>query len=337
MRVPTLSFAIMFSIGAVAFAAATVPASSNAQGAAPAADAANPDAAQAVSRAEAAVADLGRSLREALMAEMAGKGPVASIDFCHEQAPLIAEAVSQRHGVNIGRMGVRVRNPDNAPEGWRRDVLDAFAARAAAGEAPQTLQHTQIDTAQGLVRYARGIGTEPACQVCHGASVAEPVRAAIQARYPADAATGFEAGSLRGAFWVEAPLSMPAALPADHRVAIPLSSLHQAELREEMRGQLMTVQGIVGALAAKDWTAVATLADARGPGSGRAAAGKGFRTQLPAEWFELSRPMHVDYAALADEARNGKRIEIALGHLESATSKCTACHATYRTEQTSRR
>lgn len=334
MHVSALRLAIMCSLAAAAIAAATVPAGN---GQAAASDAASAGEALAVSRAEAAVADLGSSLREALMAEMASKGPVAAIDFCHDQAPRIAEAVSQRHGVKIGRVGVRVRNPDNAPSGWRGDVLATFATRAAAGEAPQTLQHVQVDAAQGVVRYARGIRTEPACQVCHGAAVAAPVRAAIQARYPFDAATGFEEGSLRGAFWVEASLSDAAAPPADYRVAIPLSSLHAAALREEMRGQLMTVQGIVGALATKDWTTVATLADARAPGSGqgRAAGGPGFRTQLPAEWFEIARPMHVDYAAIADEARNGKRIETALEYLGRATSKCTACHATYRIEEKS--
>lgn len=333
MRTPVISSAILACLATVAFAAATVPASDQpgpVQASEPTGDA----AAQAVKRAEAATADLGRALREALMAQMAASGPVGAVDFCHDKAPGIAEAVAVRHGVKIGRVGVRVRNPDNAAEGWQRAALDDFARRAAKGEAPQTLQTKQYKTGQDALHYARGIRTEPACLLCHGPAVAEPVRAAILARYPQDAATGFEEGALRGAFWVEVPMtaSVSAPAPADQRIGIALSSKHAAELREEMRGQLMTVQGIIGALATGDWKAVESLAAARGPGQG-GGAGKGFRAQLPSAWFDLARPMHVEYAAVADEARNGKRVEVALQTLEAATAQCTGCHALYRIDE----
>ena len=192
-------------------------------------------------------------------------------------------------------------------------------------------------------RFA-GIRTEPACLLCHGPAVAAPVQSAIRARYPQDAATGFEEGSLRGAFWVEVPMSQTASAAAtttpapatdavvDHRIAIALSPTHAAALREEMRGQLMALQGIIGGLAAQDWKAVETLADARGPGKG-GGRGQGFRAQLPGAWFDVARPMHMEYAAIVEEARNGKRVDAALRTLEAVTAQCTACHATYRIEE----
>jgi hypothetical protein len=335
MRTSVISSALLACLATAAFAAATVPAndqSVSAQTLEPTNDA----AAQAVKRAEAATADLGRTLREALMAQMAASGPVGAVDFCHDKAPGIAETVAARHGVKIGRVGVRVRNPENAAEGWQREALDDFARRAAKGEAPQTLQTTQFETGKNTLHYARGIRTEPACLLCHGPAVAEPVRAAILARYPQDAATGFEEGALRGAFWVEVPMTASGPTqtptPTDQRIGIALSPMHAAALREEMRGQLMTVQGIIGALAAGDWKAVESLAAARGPGQG-GGAGKGFRAQLPSAWFDLARPMHVEYAAVADEARNGKRVEVALQKLEAATAQCTGCHALYRIDE----
>lgn len=335
MRTSVLYSVLLAGLATAAFAATTVPAgdgSMPAQTPEPAGDA----TAQAVARAEAATADLGRTLREALMAEMAASGPVGAVGFCHDKAPGIAEAVAMRHGVKIGRVGVRVRNPDNAADGWQRAVLDDFARRAAKGEAPQTLQTMQFEAGQGALHFARGIRTEPACLLCHGPAVVEPLRAAIRARYPQDAATGFDEGALRGAFWVEVPMMASASAqtpaPADQRIGIALSPKHAAELREEMRGQLMTVQGIIGALAAGDWKAVETLAAARGPGQG-GGAGKGFRAQLPSAWFDLARPMHVEYAAVADEARNGKRVEVALQKLEAATAQCTGCHALYRIDE----
>ena len=344
MRTRLLPPLVLVCLATAAFAAATTPA----QPSEPSAD----ETAQAIKRADAATADLGRSLREALMAEMAAGGPVGAIDFCHDKAPGIADAVAARHGVKIGRVGVRVRSPANAAGDWQRAMLEDFSRRAAAGEAPQTLQQSQTDTGTNVLRHARGIRTEPACLLCHGPAVAAPVQSAIRARYPQDAATGFEEGSLRGALWVEVPLSQTAsaaatttpatttpatttpatAAPVDHRIAIALSPTHAAALREEMRGQLMTLQGIIGGLATRDWKAVETLADARGPGKG-GGRGQGFRAQLPAAWFDVARPMHMEYAAIAEEARNGKRVDAALRTLEAVAAQCTACHATYRIEE----
>lgn len=122
--------------------------------------------------------------------------------------------------------------------------------------------------------------------------------------------------------------------PADARIAIPLSPADAAALRAEMRGQFITVQGLVAALAADDWETVAALADAQRPGPQRHPAGPpGFRTHLPPTWFELARPMHQDYAAIAGEARGERRRKATLEHLSSVMSQCTACHAMHRIEE----
>ena len=159
----------------------------------------------ALARAEAAVADLGQTLRAALKARLEQGGAVDAVDFCHAQAPAIAAAVSARHGVRVGRTALRHRSPGNAPSDWQRDVLEDFAARAAAGAAPATLRATvRAGLPAGVaLRHARGIPTEPVCLACHGSAIAAPVAAAIAARYPRDTATGFAAGDLRGMFWAE--------------------------------------------------------------------------------------------------------------------------------------
>jgi hypothetical protein len=162
-------------------------------------------AADRVTIADAAAMDLGRSLREALSAAMASAGPVAAVGFCHDEAPAIAREVAARHGVAIGRVGIRLRNPDNAAGDWQQAMLDDFAGRVAAGEAPEALRHATEDPTGGDLRYGRGIRTEGACLLCHGPAVAPAVAEAIAARYPQDRATGFAEGELRGAFWVEVP------------------------------------------------------------------------------------------------------------------------------------
>lgn len=158
-----------------------------------------------LARAQAAVADLGQSLRTALKARLAQGGAVDAVGFCHDQAPVIAAAVSARHGIRVGRTALRHRNPDNAPDDWQRAVLRDFEAQAAAGVAPATLRASvRAGLPDGVaLRYAQGIPTEPVCLACHGGAVAPPVAAAITARYPHDAATGFAEGDLRGMFWAE--------------------------------------------------------------------------------------------------------------------------------------
>lgn len=287
-------------------------------------------------RAQAAVADLGSQLRSALMARVKAEGPVAAIDFCHDQAPLIAAEVAKKHGLSIGRTSVRTRSPGNAPADWQGVVLADFETQAQVGSAPQSLR---FSSSEGLpegvaLRYMQGIATEAPCLACHGQTLAEPVAQAIKAHYPGDAATGFREGQLRGAFWVEVPASGNAkAESADTRTAVPMSESQQAELRAQMRKHLESLQATLAALAASDWTAVATAANTLTPGQGRG-MGQGpmhsFRSALPPDWFTFARPMHQQFAAIAAEATGERRSDVALAALAQAAAQCTGCHASFR-------
>ena len=50
---------------------------------------------------------------------------------------------------------------------------------------------------------------QPLCLNCHGVELAPDVAGRIAELYPEDRATGFEAGELRGVFWVEFPEAAP--------------------------------------------------------------------------------------------------------------------------------
>ena len=169
-----------------------------------------PDSAQI---AKAAAGDFSGRLRTALMDRMQSEGPVAAVDFCHAQAPLIADAVMAEHGVRLGRVAVptRNRNPDNAPMEWKLQALMQFQSAVDAGGAPAEQLFVQRDNLPpGIaMRMMRGIAVEPTCLACHGRALAPDVSKAIQLRYPHDAATGFDAGDLRGGLWVEVPVSPP--------------------------------------------------------------------------------------------------------------------------------
>lgn len=286
-------------------------------------------------RAQAAVTDLGTQLRSALMARVKAEGPVAAIDFCHDQAPTIAAEVAHKHGLRIGRTSLRTRKLGNAPADWQRDVLADFNSQAQAGAAPASLRFTSSEgLPEGIaLRYMQGIATEAPCLACHGPTLAEPVAQAIKAHYPEDAATGFSEGQLRGAFWVEVPLASGNAQMADTRTAVPMSQSQQAELRAQMRKHRKSLQSVLAALAASlDRSRDSGEHADSGPGSRGMGQGPmhSFRSALPQDWFTYARPMHQQFGAIAAEAAGERRSDVALAALAQAAAQCTGCHANFR-------
>ncbi|MHA7839298.1 MAG: Tll0287-like domain-containing protein [bacterium] len=149
-------------------------------------------------------------LKGALQSALQEGGPEAAIEVCREQAPSIAGELSREGDWAVGRTALRVRNPRNAPSVRERAVLMRFLQRAEAGEDLSGLEHAAIlgEGEDRLLHYMKAIPTGGVCLTCHGQSIAPGVKDAIRASYPADAATGFEAGELRGAFTFVRPLAV---------------------------------------------------------------------------------------------------------------------------------
>ncbi|GIX38905.1 MAG: cytochrome c [Silanimonas sp.] len=160
-----------------------------------------PAAGETAAQAADAAKAFSAALRRALGSAMAEGGPAAAVAVCHDEAPRIAARVSAEHGVRLGRVGVRSRNPANRLEGWQKALLQEWQARPPAGPPSQWAPVVQHEG--GTLRWARAIETEGLCLVCHGPQLEPRLEASIRARYPDDPATGFEAGSLRGLLWVE--------------------------------------------------------------------------------------------------------------------------------------
>ena len=123
--------------------------------------------------------------------------------MCTVEASPIAGRLSEQSGARVGRTALRLRNPLNAPDAGARTVLEAFQRDLAAGSAaaPEYFQAGP----DGSARYMSPIVTQPLCLACHGAEIAPEVAAAIAEHYPADQATGFALGDLRGAFIIDWP------------------------------------------------------------------------------------------------------------------------------------
>lgn len=165
--------------------------------------------AAALARADVAAADFQARLRQALQARMTAEGPLSALAFCHEQAPLIASAVMDKHGVRLGRVAIpgRERNPGNSARPWQLPWLERFASAVAAGQKAQDqVAVIRDDLPDGVVlRLLRGIAVEAPCQLCHGRELAPEIASELARLYPEDRASGFVEGDLRGALWVDVP------------------------------------------------------------------------------------------------------------------------------------
>lgn len=157
-----------------------------------------------IQEAKGAVQALAGGLKKELMAGMKSGGPVAALDVCVTKAPAVSAAVANEKKVDIGRVSLKNRNPDNAPNEWQTTVLNDFEARKVKGEAADTLTYAKTVTTNGKqeFRFMKAIPTGGLCLSCHGDTLAPELAAKIQQHYPDDKATGFKVGDLRGAFYV---------------------------------------------------------------------------------------------------------------------------------------
>lgn len=123
-------------------------------------------------------------------------GPSGAVAVCKDEAPKIAQQVAREKGVMIGRTSDRLRNPGNVAPPWASAVLAEKPAE------PRVVLNT--DGTLGLTLPVRLASN---CIVCHGApeQIDPATRAALQAAYPQDRATGYREGDIRGWFWIEVP------------------------------------------------------------------------------------------------------------------------------------
>lgn len=163
-----------------------------------------------IEAARAKAGDAAAQLMGALFSELQGalaKGPPElAIDVCADRAPAIAKRIGDETGLSVRRTSLRTRNPANAPDDWER----AWLEKASAATAPAVDDAEVVRRDGGYeLRYVRVVRLAEMCTTCHGAPEKIPaaVKEAIARRYPADRATGFAPGDLRGVVSVRVPFT----------------------------------------------------------------------------------------------------------------------------------
>lgn len=160
---------------------------------------ARPPSGPAKELARAAFQDFGGKLKSELQAAIAAGGPVQAVEVCHTRAPLIAQEVSTRRGIEMGRSSHRTRNRANDPT----PALAAYLKKHAQKKADQVPVEV-IDEGEHQLVIAP-IPTAPLCLTCHGnpETFSVELQETLAKYYPEDRATGFEEGDMRGVFWAK--------------------------------------------------------------------------------------------------------------------------------------
>lgn len=155
-------------------------------------------------RGAAAMNDLGRVLQQLLGEELRHGGYAGAVKACAENAQSVTEEFGRDREVEIRRVSLKYRNQKDQPDEWEAEKLRAWEKQAAAGETLVPVEQTVMENGRKFLRMMKPITIQAACLGCHGprAQMEEPVRAALDAQYPRDRATGYQAGALRGAFTV---------------------------------------------------------------------------------------------------------------------------------------
>ena len=150
------------------------------------------------------IQQLGGELKQALGAQ----GPEGAISVCKDKAPAIAASLSKSSGFDVKRVSPKNRNPRGMPDAWEAQAQADLEKRLAAGEKPETLDTWKVvQTSSGKeFRYAKALVVQPVCLTCHGENIADGVKARLAAEYPADKATGYSAGMVRGIVSIKRPL-----------------------------------------------------------------------------------------------------------------------------------
>ncbi|WP_157470336.1 Tll0287-like domain-containing protein [Cyclobacterium amurskyense] len=134
-------------------------------------------------------------------------GAEEAVGFCNTEALKITKKVADKYKVNIRRVSVKNRNPQNSPNEKELELLDAYAYNVN-NNVDNHANIQKLDDGQTLL-YTKAI-TIPngLCLNCHGEpgkEINESTLEKINSLYPEDKAIDFKVGDLRGMWSIKMP------------------------------------------------------------------------------------------------------------------------------------
>lgn len=134
----------------------------------------------------------------ALMKAINEQGTAGAVSFCNVHALPIADSLSQHYNCTIQRISDRYRNPADKPDAADSTIIADYQAQKTAGT---VLVARLVEQENQVIYYKPIMVGMPTCLQCHGDpknDIDAATLAAIRGKYPADLATGYKQGDLRG-------------------------------------------------------------------------------------------------------------------------------------------
>lgn len=143
------------------------------------------------------------SLSGHLKSAISTKGVEHAIEYCNINALPLTDSLSRAFGVRIRRTSDFLRNPSNKPDSLEAYMIDLYESIL---KMQKPMVGKTLLSKTNEVRYFAPIMVKAQCLQCHGTvgkEVTEETYAAIQSRYPGDAAVGYKEGQLRGIWSID--------------------------------------------------------------------------------------------------------------------------------------
>jgi hypothetical protein len=139
-----------------------------------------------------------KALSAELLSAIETGGIEKAVNYCNLKAIPLTDSLSGHYKAEIHRISDKYRNPDNRPGELDMKVISAYRQQMDKGQELQA--HLEV-TGDTVYYYAPILIQNPLCLQCHGepGNTMQPENELlIKAKYPADKATGYKLGELRG-------------------------------------------------------------------------------------------------------------------------------------------
>ena len=147
--------------------------------------------------------DFMKELKGVLIQQMQTGGIVQAVSVCSDTAQLLTNKFGVERGVFIKRVSLKNRNKNNFPDDVEKRALNKFELLKQNNELDGETEFAEITTDGNYkyLRYLKPIILQAECLNCHGnqENMMPDVKDLIAQNYPADRATGYKVGDLRGA------------------------------------------------------------------------------------------------------------------------------------------
>jgi len=142
-----------------------------------------------------------RELKMTLRSAIAEGGFLHGVAACRNHVPGVIQSFEE-DGWDVSRTSLKVRNPENAPDAWEKQVLQEFEQDRKNGAPFKQLVHSEIveENGERVYRFMQAIPAKSMCLTCHGANIGPSLAATIKWKYPKDKAVNFRVDDIRGAF-----------------------------------------------------------------------------------------------------------------------------------------